>query len=170
MFPRILLGRYSKYYKLLAIFEPAVLLPPFDNKNNSVCGSLTALGGACNDDQTLDKGTPAERRGRKASGLRAFSERGKPTTAGPPETRMSAVRLKNTGRYKVRPPAQPAEISACPCITRRVPGQNNAIIRGWNRALQPGAWPSGAPNDEPRPMCLPYSLVWQSPCCHPGPR
>jgi hypothetical protein len=25
---------------------------------------------------------------------------------------MSAIRLKNTGRYKVRPPAQSAEISA----------------------------------------------------------
>jgi hypothetical protein len=43
---------------------------PFDNKFFRLAHSLTAFRGACHDSFTLDKGTPVERQGRKASGLR----------------------------------------------------------------------------------------------------
>jgi hypothetical protein len=48
---------------------------PFDNKFFRARTALTAFRCACFDALTLEKGTPVEKQGRKASGLRVVSER-----------------------------------------------------------------------------------------------
>ena len=60
----------------------------------------------CNDSYSYDKGTPVERQGRKATGLRV-----EPMTAGlPTETWMLATNLRNTGRYRSPNQSEPAHL------------------------------------------------------------